>query len=500
MKKEKIETIEELQKRKAKEAKEIAKLEKEKAKPKYLNYLFWFLFIISIAYLVDEVTSNVGKFMGTVIADHFFANGGGNKDALKLAADVCVYLTAAAAFVLRPLADRYGRKLFLVIYTLGMGVGMLAISVATEGSIPGWAIGAIIIQFCTPQDVHAVYIQESVPQAKRGTYFSISKGIATIGMMLVPLFRYVFGVGEALDDKWRNVYFALAMVGVFAALLCALFLRESDIFIDTRLAYLKKTDEERAKDKEATAVAEAKFGLLQGFKHLFKSKQLLWIGISFGFVFMAYQLTSGYDSITKYFWGLQNNPTNGVFDVKMFDSQAAEYIESFAVAGDKFVTQMLFLYPVGCAVIEFLPGIIADKIGRKKATFFFAAGSIIFYALFYVSARFVWSPYLTGLFIGAACGSVWSYGDLLLLMSSESTETPLRVSVNTATYIFSGVFYGAEMGIFSAITLITGDASIAPVTLVITMIGLAIGTFFLLTKVKDTKDVDIYTVKASDFE
>lgn len=485
-----MEAEEKVLKRKQKEAKEIAKLEREKAKPRFAGYWFYFVFIISIVYLVDEVTTNSGKFMGTIVADYFFENGQAQGNTIKTICEFGIMLFSGLAMVLRPLADRFGRKLFMVIYTIGMGLGLIIIGISH--SLPGYVCGAVFIQFCIPHDIHAIYIQECAPDKKRGTYFSVCKGIATLGLVLIPIFRDLFKVNElGHPEAWRNIYFLIAVIALIIAIVAALLMRESDAYIDTRLAQLRLTDEERRLKKEQEGRDKERYGLIEGIKHIFRNKQLLWLGIAFGFVFISYQLTCNYDVILKFGWAQKTIPN---FDPLMFVQD-----EALSAAGNARINQMLYLYPVGCALVEFLPGVLADKIGRKKATSFFAIGSIITYILFYVGSVNAWNPYMLGFFIGAACGCVWSYGDLLLLMTSESVETNLRVSVNTAIYIFSGSFYGVGMGLFALFTLSGNDALIAPVTLAMAIVGLSVGTFFLFSKVKDTKDVDISTVKASDF-
>ena len=475
--------------RKQREAAEISRLQEEKARPKRKYYSIYFLFIVSIVCLVDEVTTNSGKFMGTIIADYFFDNGSSQANTIKTIVDYVIVLFSGVAMVLRPLADRYGRKKFLVIYTLGMGLGLFIISV-THG-IPGYVAGSILIQFCIPHDIHGIYIQECAPQNKRGTYFSLCKGTATLGLILVPLLRDIFLVNvTGHPEAWRNVYFVVAVIGVVISAVAMFLMRESDAFIDQRLAFLRLSDEERAAQASAKNLENQKYGIIEGIKHIFRNKQLLWLGISFGFVMCSYQLTSNYDVILKFGWaaktfdGFKDNPV---------------FTESMSALGNAEVNKMLYLYPVGCALVQFLPGILADKYGRKKATTFFAVSSIVTYALFYIGSVNVWNPYLLGFFIGSACGSVWSFGDLLLLMTSESVETRLRVSVNTSVFLFSGAFYGVGMGLFAVATLSGNDALIAPVTLIMSMIGLTVGSITMFLKVKDTKDVDISTVKAGDF-
>ena len=71
VKKEKALSAEQLAKKEAKRLKEIAKLEKEKNKSRGLGYFACFLFIITVVYMVDELTSQIGSQMQTIIAMHY---------------------------------------------------------------------------------------------------------------------------------------------------------------------------------------------------------------------------------------------------------------------------------------------------------------------------------------------------------------------------------------------------------------------------------------------
>lgn len=301
-----------LQKRKLREEKEIARLEKEKSKPKFVGYIFLFLFIITIVYLVDEITTNIGKFMELDVAVAFFG-GRDTYDAATTTGLIGTLITAVSgsAMLLRPLADRFGRKIFLFIYTFGMSVAMGLIAISH--SIPGWVIGTLLIQACIPHDMQQVYIQECAPKEKRG--------------------------------------------------------------------------------------------------------------------------------------------------------------------------------------------IIADKLGRKKTSIFFAIGALVFYVGFYLGSMYGLPAFFNGLFLGAACGAVWSFGDLLLLMISESSETNLRVSANTTCLFAAGLCYTIAKTIVEAICKGMGSDELMGVfTIIVVVIGLTASIITTTLKVKETNGVDLNTITAKDYE
>ena len=97
VKKEKALSAEQLAKKEAKRLKEIAKLEKEKNKSKGIGYFACFLFIITVVYMVDELTSQIGPQMQTIIATEIFAPIVGEEFAVARMSAVGITGTIASA-------------------------------------------------------------------------------------------------------------------------------------------------------------------------------------------------------------------------------------------------------------------------------------------------------------------------------------------------------------------------------------------------------------------
>ena len=151
----------------------------------------------------------------------------------------------------KPLADRWGRKKFLIINTFGMSLSMLLIFLSD--SLWLYFLGACMIQFFIPHDMHVVYIMETAPSKHRARIYSTIKFFANMGVMLVPLLRRLL-MHEA--SEWRNVFLIPAIVGIISSTVAIFTARETDAFIDSRIRFLGLTDEERAvAKKEAKAVA-----------------------------------------------------------------------------------------------------------------------------------------------------------------------------------------------------------------------------------------------------
>lgn len=131
----------------------------------------YFILIISVIYLADEIVTQIGGQMQSVIASQIFAPVVGDEFAVaRMGAFGMVTMAASGlAFLYKPLSDRYGRRIFLIINTLGMGIGTALVSLATN--IPVYLIGAAITAFFTPHDMQAVYIQECAPAEHRAKMY-----------------------------------------------------------------------------------------------------------------------------------------------------------------------------------------------------------------------------------------------------------------------------------------------------------------------------------------
>ena len=136
-------TPEKLSKIKARREKEILRWEREKAKPKKNFYFVYLVFIIALIYATDEIASQISTLMKTEIANDLFDSdkAAGLLDMLSIFA----IPFQAIGLLYRPLADRWGRKTFLVVNTCGMSFALLIIYLSNN--VPLYVVGACLIQF-----------------------------------------------------------------------------------------------------------------------------------------------------------------------------------------------------------------------------------------------------------------------------------------------------------------------------------------------------------------
>ncbi len=470
---------------KEKEKKEIIKWEKEKAKPKRPYYLFYLMLLIAIVYITDEVASQIGTQMKTEIANSIFITfGNSSVSVMDTIGTIITLIATLGALLYKPLSDKLGRKLFLVINTFGMGIGMFIIFLSNyvTGSMFGiivYVLGALTIGFFVPNDMQVVYIMETTPPAHRAKIYSIIKAFATLGVMLIPILRRTF---MTTTSQWNMVFLIPAIIGMIIAVVCLLGSRETDPFIDRRLSYLKMTDEERLAVKKEKDAKDAQGGVKAAFKFAFQHKQLRWLFIVSIFLGFGYLITMYYEVTMAYGYGA-DFLRQGLYTT-------LEEAEAAASVG--VVTTALFMFPIASAAFQFINGFIADKWGRKPAAIVMASISLITFVLFYVGADLGWTPYAVGLLCGASVGSYWATGDIVSnMMVAESSPTNLRASIMTVRSLISLLGTGPAYILGLVLIGAFGNQFTGIVSLLIAVPGMALSLVLLMLKSHETKGLDL---------
>jgi MFS family permease len=235
-------------------------------------------------------------------------------------------------------------------------------------------------------------------------------------------------------------------------------MRESRVFMKSRVAQLSIPINERTRDKKGRELKSG--GLKKAIKFMFANKQMRWLAISmFAFMTASVAVTSYYEPFMKY---------SG-----MTDGQ---------------ITNVLFAQPFIMAAVYLSCGFLADIIGRKKASLTFAIiclGSAIgFVALVNAKA----APVLIGLVFGFLISSYWSFSNVLGMMFAESAPTEMRGSVLGAQ-----TFAMLPGQLFSLLlyTIMISFIGLGTFKIVFAIPGIVVASVALMCKVKDTKGVDM---------
>ncbi len=471
---------EKLAKKQLRKEKELKYWEKQKARPKGNTYFWYLVLIIALIYAVDEIASQIGSLMQTEIANTFFQSESA-VTLLNLLQIVAIPFQIIG-ILYRPLADRFGRKTFLIINTFGMALAMFVIFLSQN--VIMYFLGACMILFFVPHDMHVVYIMESAPSKSRAITYSVVKFFANMAVMLVPLLRRWL---MTTASEWRNVYFIPAVVGIVVSLVALFCARETDAFIDSRIRYLKMTEEELQAEKQRKSAQDSQGGVIDALKFGFNHKQLRWVFICFALAGIGVIGSMNYQAIL----------THG-YAQSIYGSNAKEFLDLVSV---KEVSQALVLYPIGMALSQVIMGFISDKKGRKAAAITVATNCVISFVIFALGARMNFlTPEIIGFFCGTFVGSYYSTNDVLIMMASESAPTNLRSSATAAQTVVGFAGYAVGFLTNMVLALIFGDGIIGTVALCLLVPSFVVTIYALIKKTHDTKGIDLDKVTGTEWD
>lgn len=456
------------------EQRELLRLNREAQRPKGALYLLFLMIVLTVIYIVDEITSNMNSSMQPYALFDLFkiASRDVNSEAYKGAINtVAPWSTAANLFLIitpfyKALSDRYGRRLFLMINTVGMGVGMLI--VMTAHSVVQYILGMLFMMFFTPNDMQVLYIMETAPKEKRATYSFVAKGIALISVSLIGVLSRMF-LKEDVASSWRMVYLIPVIVAIVVGAGSFFLVRETPVFVEQRLGFLSLSPEQRmekAKEDKKSGTAE-QGGVFRAIKFIFKTPQLRWIFIA-GFLFFA----------TTFYTSYYSTVLEGAMSTDL-------------------VSTVLIIYPLINGVVTIVSGFFSDKLGRKKACMILGGLAVLGLLLFVLACRLGWGPIAAGVFYGCSIGGLWSMSDTLILtMPAESAPSGMRASVMGTI----SVMIGAGMFIGQALFIVLQN--FLPMDLLFLLICvpfMAVSLLLLMLKVKETKDVDLDNITADTY-
>lgn len=458
------------EKRNAKELRELERRRRQRDRKPYAGYLLVLCVIVVLIHVVDEVTTNLSSMVQSSVVTEFFVTGKGmtyNEGlATMSAASSFVYVVALIGPFYKSLADRLGRKLFLVLNTFGFALGLMLCYLANNYVV--YLMGTIAIAFFTAHDLQVVFIMETAPKEKRATIYGLTKCLGTIGLVLVPVMRRIFLDADATN--WRPMFALPAVAAIVVAVMAMVFVRETPAFVKSRVEYLeqpydvrhpakfKRNKTEKQSEKEETRKA----GVFPAFRHLLTNKtDLRWLALAY----MA--LTAGQLAISS-------------------------YNESIMASGGMTtaeITNAQFVYSFGFAAIILLGGLIGDRFGRRMTALCSGGLSLVSFCLFSFAASRGWNAYVIGVLYSCSLGGYWTCLDYLALMVSEKVPTDVRISTLAA------------LGLLQMVSVIVGTIALTVLLAVFknafvgslcTLVAVpAIGACVLLTvfKVSETKGV-----------
>ncbi len=468
----KTETQAQRTKRRLREEKELARRQKELARSAPRGYLAYLLVVLSIVYIVDEITSAICSSMQSEVVTDFFVNGMGMEFNAGLATFNAMVIPLYSMMVLMPFykaqADRYGRKPFLVLNTIGMGLGMGICMMAQSPFV--YLLGMFVINFVIFNDMQVIYVMECAPEQHRAKLTSLTKAVALLGVTLIPVLRDVFMGNDG--SQWRKVFLIPAVIALVVGLAAIVLMRETPVFLSRRVEYLQLTDEERVRQAAARkqSADESKGGVVRALKFMFRHRQIRAVAICALVFVSATGVTGYYESIMK---------TAGMTTAQ--------------------ITQAMYFIPFCNALMTAIGGFLTDSLGRKPSAVILSIVAFLGLAVFVVCANWGRSPALVGISYGFFIGGLWSVSDMLcLIISGESSPTYLRASVLGTMSLMSGL--GSML---SAVIITVGMLfvdSIGILCLCVCTPFMLLAILLLITQVHETKGIDLNTVTGAEWD
>lgn len=476
MKKEKAaETPQQAESRREKERLELARRLKDLGRPQAGLYFLLLMITLVVVYCIDEITTNVCGVVQSPalfdlldiasrdVHDPLYAKG------IDLLAAVG---TAGSAIMLiapfyKSLADRFGRRPFLIINTGFFAVSLLII--ATAPNIYVFALGYAFSLLFTPNDVQVMYILETAPKEHRAKLATISKAVAILSISLMGLLRTWF-YNSADSGWWRLVVIVPTGLALLATLVAFLFVRETPAFTEQRVAYLRMTDEERrlkaAAEKERESAERG--GVVNAIRFIRSHRQTRAIVI----VALLFSVSTVY----------------------------ATYYESIMAGGlsTEDVSLAITVYPLAYAPITLVSGFVADRWGRKTSSVCLGITTVLMLALFILAIKFGWGAIPAGAFYGASLGGLWSaYDTIFFTITAESVPTHIRSSVMGTMNLL--LIVGTVLGM-AIVVVAQNFLDLGWICFAVCVPFMAISMILLITRIHETRNVDIDTVTGSEWD
>lgn len=442
-----------------KEQRELKRLRKEQGKSNFAAYPIILLIFMILLRMLDEFTTNTSSSLQSSIVNEFFVIGQGmtfqeGLSQMSLVTSPMMLLSILATLVM-VLSDRIGRKPMLLASGIGIAIGAIIVFLSPTFNV--YIIGYVLITFFISFDMHQLYLVEVAPENKRATWQAYSAFFAQMAIVFIGVLR-LFNTDENGNLAWRNIYLMPVIVGVGVAVLLLIFVRESDVFLKQRIAFLEKPLEER--QAEGKKAQSNNGGLGKAFGFIFKNKQMRWVMISLLLFRMAIPAFASYsESIMA---------TNGMVT------------DAVSIA--------LIFSPLAMGFVRLSAGFASDKLGRKKASIVYGIITVAALVGFIVCVKSAVNPIVVGLLVGISTGSYWTVGDQIGLMMNESAPTNIRGSVTAAAGLLQVVVAIVAM-VFAGIMISMFD--LATFCVIYGVIVLGIATVCLIAKVKETNGIKL---------
>ena len=170
---------------------------------KYFLFLFIFLALMEV---FDTYTTVFPQLIPSKVVEEFQIEA---FEYTKLVA----WASLGMYFVLfiQFLADVWGRRIFLFITLLGMGIASILMYFSNSPLMFTFSLFLLYMFFSA--DIYTIFIAEEAPKEKRSTYTNLVMVFGVLGAVATIIFRMIFITDTSPVGSWRGIiYFAFLAI------------------------------------------------------------------------------------------------------------------------------------------------------------------------------------------------------------------------------------------------------------------------------------------------
>ena len=367
---------------------------------------------------------------------------------------LCIAIASLGTYIVffnQLMADRFGRKILLVITVFGMGFSSLLIALSTD--IVTYTLSLFALYLFFSSDIWVIYINEESPPDKRAFWTDIVLIGGVTGSILLPVFRSIF-ISETVSN-WRGMTLFAIIWGIPLSLVIFLSLKETSKYEEI------KEDKAKKEIKIDTNILKSNFKTIFTSVHKKEFVAILIISLIVGMNYIFASLGESFISSSP---NLNQNDINIVV-----------LVMSLSVVFGYLIT-----------------GIAADKYGRKPLFYIYSVLIPTSILLIILGSNLTEGAIIL-VCIGAGLVNVtyWGLGVIIRITTLEIMPTNARGTGSGLKSLVQAIGITLGLLLSSLITFFFGLATSFIIISLLLFVNLPLIYFFL----KETKGVNLSEVK-----
>ncbi|MCP4763305.1 MAG: MFS transporter [archaeon] len=166
-------------------------------KKKTAKYFIFLLIFLGCMEMIDTYVTVFPTMIPSSVTVYFGNISDGDYSALVGIAS----LGTLVAVIIQFMADIFGRRIFLAVSLIGMGIG--SIFMFFSDSIEMFIFSLFLLYIFYGADIYTIYVAEEAPKEKRSMYTNYVMVFGTLGAIVTFVLRLLFITEESDVGNWR---------------------------------------------------------------------------------------------------------------------------------------------------------------------------------------------------------------------------------------------------------------------------------------------------------